>query len=334
MRFFISVFNILLLVSFMITSSISAQKTYFIDGYHGGIYGHYPRDFTDFILKNLDRKKDWKINLEIEPETWDSVQSKYPESYARFKQYFEQQYPQNSSIEFVNPAYGQAYFFNISGESIIRQFAYGIKKMREHFPAVRFDTYSSEEPCFTSSLPMILKSFGFKYASLKNPNTCWGGYTRAHGGAILNWVGPDGSKIPTVPRYHSEALVDFSTWQTQAWTNSQAFITAARSQGIQNPVGMCLQDAGWKIGPWLEQRQSSTEYTTWYQYFTQVAPEPTEDWRLSQEDIQVSLMWGSQKLQQIAQGVRVTEQRLIQAEKVSVLAQIYGGYQRPSALID
>ncbi|MCH5596472.1 glycoside hydrolase family 38 N-terminal domain-containing protein [Niabella ginsengisoli] len=213
-----------LVICFVVISNItSAQNTYFIDGYHGGIYGHYPKNFTDFILKNLDKKPDWNINLEIEPETWDSVKARYPEAYTRFKSYYEKQYPKNSRIEFVNPAYGQSYFFNVSGESIIRHFEYGIKKMKEHFPNATFDTYSSEEPCFTSALPFILKSFGFKYASLKNPNTCWGGYTRAFGGEILNWVGPEGTKIPTVPRYGSEKLVNFSTWQTQAWTNSDDF---------------------------------------------------------------------------------------------------------------
>ncbi|WP_346238360.1 glycoside hydrolase family 38 C-terminal domain-containing protein [Niabella insulamsoli] len=331
MKFYVFLF----LTSALLFSNIAdAQKTYFVDGYHGGVYGHYPDDFTAFIIKHLEEKKDWKVNLEIEPETWDSVMLNYPQSYKAFKNLYTQQDPDNSRIEFVNPAYGQSYFFNISGESMIRHFEYGIKKMREHFPGVKFDTYSSEEPCFTSALPMILKSFGFKYAVLKNPNTCWGGYTRAFGNEILNWVAPDGTKMPTVPRYSSEGLVTFSTWQTDAWTNSAHFFNAARKQGIKNPVGMCLQDAGWRTGPWLHNRQGNTNYTTWSQYFSKIAGKPDMDWRLSQEDIQVSLVWGSQKLQQISQWVRIAEQRLVQAEKLCTLAQIYGSYQRPSAMID
>jgi alpha-mannosidase len=83
--------------------------------------------------------------------------------------------------------------YNVSGESIIRQLAlWHGRRLRRHFPTAVFTTYSSEEPCFTSALPQILKSFGYKYASLKNPNTLWGGYTRAHGGELVNWVGPDG----------------------------------------------------------------------------------------------------------------------------------------------
>ena len=87
-------------------------------------------------------------------------------------------------VEFTNPTYAQPYCYNISGESIIRQFQYGIAKINKHFPGVTFTTYSVEEPCFTSCLPQILKLFGFKYAVLKCPNTCWGGYTKL---MAANW---------------------------------------------------------------------------------------------------------------------------------------------------
>jgi alpha-mannosidase len=277
----------------------------------------------------MDQYPDWKINLEIEPETWDSAQVREPEAYLRFKNKFQHQHPKNSTIEFVSPAYGQSYLFNISGESIIRQFEYGMQKISQHFPGAEFATYSSEEPCFTSALPGILRSFGFKYASLKNPNTCWGGYTRGSGGEILNWVGPDGTKIPTVPRYASEKLASFSTWQTDAWTNSDSYFSDAKKIGVKNPVGMCLQDAGWRNGPWLLKKQGSTQYTTWQNYFENVAGKPKTDWKLSQEDIQVSLVWGSQKLQQIAQMVRMSENKLLAAEKLSAMAHLTGNFEWP-----
>src|SRR5690606_31181417 len=121
------------------------------------------------------------------------------DAYKELQAYLNDQ-SSTARVEYVNPAYGQPYMFNVSGESIISHFHYGINLLREHFPEAVFSTYSSEEPCFTSSLPQILKSFGFKYASLKNPNTCWGGYTRAHGGELVNWIGPDGTSILTSPR--------------------------------------------------------------------------------------------------------------------------------------
>src|SRR6186713_1860531 len=180
-----------------------AQPAYFIDGYHGGIYGHLPLWQTKFMVEQLALHPDWKINLEIEPESWDTIARQDPASYEAFQKLFADQ-SSRGRIEYVNPAYGQAYMYNISGESIIRQFYYGMKKLRQHFPSVVFSTYSSEEPCFTSALPQILRSYGFRFASLKNPNTCWGGYTRAFGGELVNWTGPDGTHILTAPRYAIE----------------------------------------------------------------------------------------------------------------------------------
>jgi alpha-mannosidase len=289
------------------------------------------------MVEQLKKHPEWSVNLEIEPETWDSVKVYDPAAYAVFKDALQDP-AVRERIEFVNPAYGQAYLFNITGESVIRQFSYGIDKMKEHFPSVDFRTYSSEEPCFTSALPQILKSFGFRYASLKNPNTCWGGYTRAHGAGIVNWIGPDGTGIPTVPRYRCEQLFPGSTWQTMAWGNSQEYIEACLQNNIASPVGMCLQDAGWRGGPWLGVAKPTYQpslYTTWRNYFETLGTSSLSDsWRVSQEDMLVSLVWGSQVLQRLAQQVRVAENKIVVAEKIATLRALEGGTVYPKKAFD
>jgi alpha-mannosidase len=308
-----------------------AQTAYFADGYHGGIYGHYPDWNTRFMVDTLKQHPSWKINLEIEPETWDRAKTNDPAAYAELQALAADQ-SAGGRIEFVNPAYAQPYLWNIPGENIIRQFQYGMKKVREHFPGAVFSTYSAEEPCFTSALPGLLTSLGYRNAVLKNPDTCWGGYTRAFGGELINWVGPDGTALPTVPRYGVEALQPRSTWQTTAWNNSPAYLQAAREAGIQHPVGMCLQDAGWKNGPWLgDPAARQSEYVTWRGYFQNIANQkPAQDWRFSQEDVQVSLVWGAQVLQRLAQQVRAAEMQVIQAEKMATLAHFYAGTPYPN----
>jgi alpha-mannosidase len=317
--------------------AVTAQKAWFADGYHGGIYGHYPSSFTQFMVDALQHHPEWKLNLEIEPETWEFARTNTPEAYQAFKALLTNQ-GQNQRIEFVNPAYGQSYLWNISSESVIQQLERGLHEIHRHFPNAQVRTYCSEEPCFTSALPGILKSFGFKYAVLKNPNTCWGGYTRAYGGELVNWVGPDGAAILTVPRYQIEALKPGSVWETIAAFNRPGYVQAAREFGITHPVGMCLQDAGWRFGPWLQHEPgaySPSEYVTWSQYFESVAvPRSAPDWRVSQEDIQVSLVWGAQVLQRIAQQVRRAENRLAMAEKLATLAFVYGHTPWPEASLD
>ncbi len=336
--FFTSNHFIIFILFFTVCSlNLSAQeKAYFIDGFHGGIWGHYPEKYTSYIIEELEEHPDWKINLEIEPETWDRVQKIDAEGYEKFKIIFSDQ-SSKGRIEYVNPSYGQSYLFNTSGESIIRQFHYGMKKLEEHFPNAVYSTYSSEEPCFTSALPQILKSFGFQYASLKNPNTCWGGYMRAHGGELINWTGPDGSQIITSPRYEIEKLKPGSTWETIGNRNSVEFIQAAFDYGIENPIGMCLQDAVWRWGPWLkDEYYKPSIYTTWRNYFENIANKNKQisTWKFNQEDVLVSLVWGSQILQQLAQRVRTAENNIVQAEKVAVINYLVENKPYPNENLD
>jgi alpha-mannosidase len=347
--------NLLLPILLLFVLETMAQTAYFIDGYHGGIYGHLPSWQTKFMVEKLAQYPDWTINLELEPESWDSIARNDPAAYAAFRSLFANQ-TASGRIEYINPAYGQAYLYNISGESVIRQFAYGMKKLQQHFPTVQFTTYSSEEPCFTSALPQILKSYGFKYASLKNPNTCWGGYTRAYGGELINWIGPDGSSIVTAPRYEVEALKPHSIWETIASGNSKEYVQKAFAYGIRHPVGMCLQDAGWNYGPWLKRGPiaasvyAPTAYTTWRGYFEKTLSEveggaegpsgvegryskAIKDWHFSQEDLLVGLMWGAQVLQRIAREVRQSENTIIQAEKLAAMANVWKGSPWPDAAL-
>ena len=382
MRSFPIRLTVLLIALLAATHRSPAQTAYFIDGYHGGIYGHLPPWQTAFMVEKLAQYPDWKINLELEPESWDTIAMHDPASYAAFRQLFADQ-SVNGRIEYINPAYGQSYMYNISGESIIRQLYYGIKKLRQHFPTAVFSTYSSEEPCFTSALPQILRSYGFQYASLKNPNTCWGGYTRAFGGELVNWIGPDGTGILAVPRYAVESLRPNSTWETIAASNSREYVQKALAYGIPHPVGMCLQDAGWAFGPWLRgantvttqqspphttgTQQSGadpagqspptisstntanstyapTVYQTWRGYISTISPNASNasnifnaspsDWHFSQEDVLVSLMWGSQVLQRIAREVRSAENKIITAEKLAAFASVWHGAPWPGESLD
>lgn len=64
--------------------AVGQEKVWFVDGFHGGVYGHYPMSYTGFMTDRLEKHPDWKISLEIEPETWDTVKVRTPEDYRRF----------------------------------------------------------------------------------------------------------------------------------------------------------------------------------------------------------------------------------------------------------
>lgn len=310
------------------TGQQRALTAWFVDGYHGGIYGHYPKGwYTGFICDQLEANPDWRICLEIEPETWDTIAVVAPDDLARLRRFVGE-----GRVEFTNPTLAQPYLWNIGGESIIRQFTEGLRVIRKYFPEAEFVTYAAEEPCFTSCLPAVLAEVGARYVVLRCPDTCWGGYPASYGGELVNMVGPDGSILTAVPRPACEELEEGSVWQTASWRNNGHYLEACRTAGIEHPVGMCYQDAGWKNGPWLGknpfrragQYRWRNIYTTWTDYVENVSIGTTDDdWHFTQEDIKPCLMWGSSVMNTIARKVRWAENGLIQKEKMDVLNGVF-----------
>ena len=183
---------------------------YYVDGYHGGVDGHMPPDSLRNVLDGLDRFPQWKVTFEIEPYSWAVFARTDPHSIERLRKHLADAGPA-ARVEMVSGAWGQGYGWNASGESNIRQIAYGLAELRAVFPDLVVDTYAVQEPCWTSCLPQLLKSFGYRRAVLKN-STCWGGYHAPTIDAdLVNWAGPDGTRIPAVPRYGVEGLVPPAT---------------------------------------------------------------------------------------------------------------------------
>ena len=89
-----------LLPALTAASQVPGRASYFADGFHGGVYGHYPLDsYTDYMMQQLDQHPEWRIGLEIEPETWDSVKVRTPDAYQRW-----QQAVVSPQVEYTNPA--------------------------------------------------------------------------------------------------------------------------------------------------------------------------------------------------------------------------------------
>jgi alpha-mannosidase len=108
MNFKTTTYKLLLVVLMLcgFTLMASAQTAWYIDGYHGGIWGHYPDWNTRFMADMLKKHPDWKINIELEPETWDRAAVIDPAAFADFKALFADQ-SHYGRIEYVNPAYAQ-----------------------------------------------------------------------------------------------------------------------------------------------------------------------------------------------------------------------------------
>lgn len=300
---------------------------YFVDGFHGGIKGHMAPGSVADVLHGLEANPDWRVELEIEPISFEYLRRTEPDVFYKLKKFVEAPYDE-VRVELPSAGYAQPFCWAISGESIIRHLVYGNRLINKAFPKAVVDTYAVQEPCFSSALPQLLNQLGFKRASLKN-STCWGGYTAGKDMEICFWVGPDGSRIATVPRYECEDLIYCWAIQGSGYDKSamDSFAEKCNNNGIKNPVGVCFQDLGWKGEPWVNEKYQ--HYVTWREYFDKIADKPTEDWHFSEEDILVTIPWGHKVLQKMTMQVRRSENDLIKAEKLSSIAGIISGYNNP-----
>ncbi|MDF2543951.1 MAG: glycosyl hydrolase 38 domain protein [Herbinix sp.] len=299
-----------------------AEKLYFVDGYHGGIEGHMPVGSWEDILDAMDRHQEWKLSLEIEPESWEYLRIHNNEVYQRL-QHFVSDEKTADRVELISGSYAQPFCWAINGESNIRQLIRGVELIHKHFGDVVVDTYAVQEPCFTSALPQICKKLGYKRMSLKNP-TAWGGYMGPMKGGMIRLTSADGSGLPAVPRYDCEELVSCSATEAAGYEYSliQNFADKCVKNGIKHPVGMCLQDLGWSAHPLLG--GFPVEYVTWREYFNRFGEDLEGEVRFSQESILCTLPWGNITLSQMCGKVRALENRTLQIEKLLAMAEIEG----------
>ncbi|MTW87668.1 hypothetical protein F3157_18800 [Virgibacillus dakarensis] len=300
------------------------KKAYFVDGYHGGIKGHMPLGSWADVLSKMDQYPDWKIGLDIEPISWDVLKSTDQKSYLAIHTYLKDNSIQ-ARVEMLAGSYAQPFGWVIGGESNIRHLIRGKEIIQEHFPEALVDTYATQEPCWSSCFPQILLSLGYKRAVLKNPGTAWGGYASGTPHETVLWTGPDGSSIPCVPRYDCEELLN--CWETEAAYMEEDFINRSMDNEIPHPTGSFLQDLGWPAQPKMAGK--NIEYVTWREYFEDVAEKPVHQWKFSQEDIRCTLPWGEGTLQQMSREVRAAENKILQAEKMAVLASVIHGFDYP-----
>jgi alpha-mannosidase len=312
-----------------------AKPLYYVDGYHGGIDGHMPPASLKNVMDGLEKYPGWKVSFEIEPYSWAAFEKSDPESIKRLGNFLADK-TAAARVELVSGAYGQTYAWNISGESNIRQLVYGGREIAAVFPDVKVDTYAVQEPCWTSCLPQLLRSLGYKRAVLKN-STCWGGYYGPTIDAdLIEWTGPDGTSIPAAPRYALEGLVGPATIESSQ--PGEGFLARCEKAGIENPAGTILQDMGWPGRPWrlgiAASIANSMKHVTWREYVATIASPATKKWEASQEDLRVGLAWGSTIVQRIAQNVRRCENLIIMAEKLASVAGVLKGMKYPMEELD
>lgn len=165
----------------------------FPSGWYNG--KKYERTFSSAytIHKMLDAADEFpglKVSMELDAFCYEEVLKEDPACIERLKQYIRE-----GKAGIDGGTYGQPFGQDYGWESNIRQLTYGRKSAQE---LLEYDVkaFLVEEQWFHPQLPQLLLQSGYQYASLQNQNS---GQVKPMNEAIIQWVGLDGSKLPTVP---------------------------------------------------------------------------------------------------------------------------------------
>ncbi len=187
----------------------SAEPLYMLTYDHGGLV-LWGADHFQERLHNaeswLDKYPDFKIGLDNEAHMYDELAVENPKLLEEIKLDLTRY---QGRFGIGTCTYGQPLSQFINEESNIRQIGYAIKAIQKYFnytPKV----YVMSEHAMHSQIPQIIKGFGFEAAIMRTHFMMYG-YNPTYNSAFGWWVGPDGSRIPTVPTYDGEGAEFFKT---------------------------------------------------------------------------------------------------------------------------
>ena len=267
--------------------------------------------------------------VDLDTRAWDRMRLEFPDVVKRFARYVKA-----GKVEVIGGTYGQPMGTMFSGESNIRQLIYG------RASAVRAlgqapTTFLEEEEFSHPQLPQLLKSDGYRYASLSQVDT-WGkaGIPEIDADSIL-WQGKDGTEIPTAPK-NALFRADLN-WP--ALGASPEFKVLSK-QGM--PLATEWEEYGWERpetpswqsdAPYFKNlaAHAPVKYVTLTEYMNEYGSHPTRVVRLKMDDWDKSLTWGLGG-DQLRIYNRQVENTLLEAERFDAIDSTMGGPNRSSSL--
>lgn len=155
----------------------------------------YERTFSSVytihqMLDAADQFPGLKVSMELDSYLFEEVLKEDPACIERLRQYIREGKAGIDGGTYAQP-FGQDYGW----EPNIRQLTYGRQAVKD---VLDYDVkaFLVEEQWFHPQLPQLLLQAGYRYASLQNQNS---GQVSPMKETMIEWVGLDGSKLPTVP---------------------------------------------------------------------------------------------------------------------------------------
>ncbi len=272
-------------------------------------------------MEMADRPPHVKTLIEMDARAIEYMAEKFPEVAEKLKKYLAA-----GKVELIGGTYSQPMGATISGESNIRQIAWGRETIRKAL-GYEMVSFLEEEDFSHPQVPQIAAGAGYRYASLAQVDT-WG-----HTGIpllefnVINWQGQDGTTIPCVPK---NALFGYSPDLKKLASSPQ--FQQLREQG--KPLIFTWEEFGWepegepayltapeKYRKFAE--ESPVEFVTLKEYLDKYGSHPKATRYLNMDAWNKLLTWGLGG-DQVRIMDRKVEALLLAAERFDAVAQGLG----------
>jgi len=190
------------------------DTTYMLTYDHGGLILWGEEHFRERLanaVEWLNKYPSFKIGLDNEAHIYDYFAENHPDILNELKQYLVQY---KGRLGIGSCTYGQPLSQFISDESNIRQIYYALEAGKKWFN-YRPPVYLMSEHAMHSQIPQIIKGFGFDGAIMRTHYMMYG-YNPTFNFPIGQWIGIDGSRIPTIPTYTGEGA-EFGKTTVDTW---------------------------------------------------------------------------------------------------------------------
>ncbi len=272
-------------------------------------------------MEMADRAPHVKTLLNLDARAYEFLAEKFPEVAKKLSGYLAA-----GKVEIIGGTYSQPMGAMYSGESNIRQVAWGREIIRKTF-GYEMATFLEEEDFTHPQVPQIVAGSDFKYASLAAVDT-WG-----HPGIpnleynVIDWQGLDGTAIPTVPK---NSLFGYAP-DLGEMASSEAF-KKLKAQG--KPLIFAWEEFGWEseeTPAYLKapekylkfSKESNVEYVSLREYLDKYGRRPEKTIFLNMDSWNKLLPWGEGG-DQLRVMDRKVEALLLAAERFDAVASALG----------
>lgn len=303
---------------------------------HGGyiLWGPHFKERIKSAISWLDKYPKFKIGLdnesfaydkysEIDPEIIDVIRGMLIKYKGRFG--------------IGSSTYGQPLSVFINEESNVRQLVYAIRANLKHL-GVTPSIYAISEHALHSQIPQLIKQAGYKGAIMRTHFMMYG-YNPTYNQPFGWWVGPDGTKIPTIPTYDGEGaefgITTYDNWVLTRWpdqTDQSLEQFVERFKTIQPLLASRYDDSVLRCEKLVEHVEERADYQ-WVllEDLPDIYGEPEAEFCPTANEFVVRMPWGYCG-NKIFNDCREAEITVGVAERVNAAAVLAGGQSQQAEL--